>query len=187
MFDMSAPTLRDRLREGSAEIHARLDAAVGRADLLSVDGYAAFLAMNARAFGALAESGAKGELATNDMLDALALAATTDLGTMGHPRPTTTTLRPVLPLAVDYVVLGSRLGTRVLRRTWQSAEDARVLAADRYFGQPEHTDLWRTLCRDLSAMPGNDPKAQAILDDVMALFALFLESYEMSTGVPSNG
>ena len=187
MFDMSAPTLRDRLREGSTEIHARLDSAVGRADLRSVDGYAAFLAMNARAFGALAGSGARGELATNDMLDALARAATTDLAKLGHPRPATTTLRPVLPLAVDYVVLGSRLGTRVLRRTWQSAEDARVLAADRYFSQPELTDLWRAHCRDLSTRPGNDSTAQAVLDDVTALFALFLESYDNSAGVPSDG
>ena len=187
MLDMSAPTLRDRLREGSADIHERLDSAVGGADLRTVDGYGKFLGMNARAFDALARSGATGLLATNAMLDALAHAAATDLDTLGRPRPPATTLRPVLPLAVDYVVLGSRLGTRLLRRTWQTGDEARVLAADRYFTKPEHTDLWRTLCRDLSAMPGDDPAAQTVLDDVKALFALFLESYEISAGASSNG
>jgi hypothetical protein len=121
------------------------------------------------------------------MLQALSAAANTDLDTLGLPRPAATTLRPVRPLAVDYVVLGSRLGTRVLRRTWLAGKDPRVLAANLYFSQPEHTDLWRTLCGGLSQMPGNDPAAQVVLDDVKALFALFVESFEITAGVPSNG
>ena len=172
---MSAENLRLRLRDGCADLHDRLDGAVARMDVREVAGLRGFLAMNAAAFGALACGGAKGVHVGTATIAGLAEAATRDLVSLGAAPGR---VAPVMadPLAVDYVVLGSRMGTRVLRRRWQGARNSSVLQADRYFSQPDMAPEWRALCDDLSARPGDDARARVVLADARALFTLFLDA-----------
>lgn len=181
MFDMTAPTLRDRLRSGSTESHDRLDALVSGADLRQPEGYARFLAMNAAAFRALADAEVSGDFATMDVIRGLADAAAADLHCLGHTAPTTHSKPHAEALAIDYVVLGSRIGTKVLRRVWQGSSDPHVLSAGRYFALPDAMCDWRALCDRMKAMPGDDVKSSEVLKDVNDLFRLFHDCFTLAS------
>ena len=94
-----------------------------------------------------------------------------DLCRLGHvPPPDAATGGAALhPVAVDYVLLGSRMGTEVLRR--QLPDDARDLS---YFRRdPEHVARWRALTDMLSGRPASGADADRIVADARRAFALF--------------
>lgn len=173
MLDMSPDTLRDRLRRGSSAAHERLDTEVSRLDLTGREGFAAFLAMQATALDAMIRGGASGDLLTVEMLADLRDSALSDLEVLGVQAPALGDTGPMRREAVDYVILGSRLGTAVLRRRWLEADDELVQRASRYFIQPQLSSLWRSHCAAMSARPGADATADLVLADVIALFTLF--------------
>lgn len=78
---------------------------------------------------------------------------------------------PMQPLAVDYLVLGSRLGTEVLRRRLErQAPDGRMPT---YFLAPASTDLWKRHCAHLDALDPDCAEAHFVMADVQQGFALF--------------
>ena len=80
------------------------------------------------------------------------------------------------PLAVDYVVAGSRLGLKVLKARWESSPDRLVRAANAYFRLPNVTP-WRDVCHALSTVPVDSARAGAITRDTRRIFNLFAATY----------
>ena len=80
------------------------------------------------------------------------------------------------PLAVDYLLAGSRMGTRVLRRRWLESTDPAVHAADAYFGLPDDPSEWARVRGRLSEIADGSDRALRIEADVSALYALFHEA-----------
>ncbi|WP_208987496.1 heme oxygenase-like domain-containing protein [Roseibium marinum] len=78
---------------------------------------------------------------------------------------------PLEPLAVDYLVLGSRLGTEVLRLRLFSGYPSDKIPA--YFRAPALPQLWSAHCTALDAIPPGSARADQILEDVKTGFALF--------------
>jgi heme oxygenase len=75
------------------------------------------------------------------------------------------------PLAVDYLVLGSRLGTEVLRR--HLADAAPALPMPAYFRAPPATAEWRALCQHLDQINPESDRAARILFDAGRGFGIF--------------
>lgn len=75
------------------------------------------------------------------------------------------------PLAVDYLVLGSRLGTEVLRRDMQTRAPDVPLPA--YFQAPPVSAEWRRLCAELDAVAPDGAEAARIEFDVRRGFGIF--------------
>ncbi|WP_220747897.1 MULTISPECIES: hypothetical protein [Jannaschia] len=103
-----------------------------------------------------------------DLLD----RASEDLRSLGvqpgrSPQPLS--VRPH-PVAIDYIVLGSRLGTKVLKRRWLAATDAQVRGAGTYFAAPDAATQWRAFCERTAGMAAHDPDADQIVNDANAIF-----------------
>ncbi|PVB62582.1 hypothetical protein DCO57_06775 [Labrenzia sp. 011] len=78
---------------------------------------------------------------------------------------------PLEPLAIDYLVLGSRLGTQALRLRLFSGDRADEIPA--YFRAPALPQLWRAHCLALEAIAPGSARADRILENVKTGFALF--------------
>lgn len=78
--------------------------------------------------------------------------------------------RQLHPLAVAYLVIGSRLGTEVLRRNLVQQGLERMPL---YFAPQDYKHAWQDLCARLQAMTGNGPEADDICTSVIAGFQLF--------------
>ena len=81
------------------------------------------------------------------------------------------------PLAVDYVVAGSRLGLKVLKTRWASSSDPLVRAAGAYFTLQNAAPSWPKVCRALSTVPLDSTRAGAITRDTKRIFDLFAATY----------
>lgn len=174
----AAGGLRARLRDALAPDHERVDAAYGALDLARAGDLALFVAAHRLALHGLdartedrpgdeprhMPPGALGDLVRRLDRDASALGL--------DPLAAVTPSGPPIPaLAADYVVLGSRLGARVLRRRWEAGAVAR--GAGRYLCAPPPTGAWRALCLDLSARPAEGAEAERVVRGARAAFALF--------------
>ncbi|MGR3806180.1 heme oxygenase-like domain-containing protein [Marinibacterium profundimaris] len=185
-------SLRDRLRSDTAELHHALDAALGAFDLHAPEGLAGFLRANERGFAALGAStllepedpahDTAYEDATDAAFDGRALAADlagrlrADLAGLGAAtRPAAAPLSALCPVAVDYVVLGSRLGSTVLARHWRAATDPRVRGAAAYFSAPARVTEWQAFCKRTCDMRPDGADADRILDDTCRILRLFLD------------
>lgn len=180
MLDGLHASLRIRLREELRPVHDRLDARVGELDLRSRDGYSRFLRMHHVAFNALTRlHGLEGRVKPK-MLAAYRAALADDLGALGLAPMEQSLGVPSVSLcaSVDHVVLGSRLGTAVLRKQWQRTDDPVVRAAGRYFSIPSDLELWRDHVADLSALPADAPVADDLIRQTKMLFALFEEALD---------
>ena len=169
----AAISLRDRLRADTRGPHEALDLRMSEFDLTSAEGLAGFLRVQHAALTALAPRATRAESA-GAIVD-LATRAARDLTVLGGTPPARAeiALPPLDPLAVDYIVAGSRLGGQVLRRRWQQSTDPVVRAADAYFSAPEHLDLWRGFVTRAGAMDGQGARAETVIDDALAIFALY--------------
>ncbi|WP_293572759.1 hypothetical protein [Phaeobacter sp.] len=74
-------------------------------------------------------------------------------------------------LAVDYLVLGSRLGTEVLRRRLTQQVPHSPLPL--YFSQRDHGPIWKDTCAALDKVATNSSTAKSIVEDSKAGFRLF--------------
>lgn len=73
--------------------------------------------------------------------------------------------------AVDYVVLGSRLGSAVLKKRWLGATDPDVLAINAHFSAPSYIPLWHAFCDRIAKHPLKT--SDKIVEDAKALFAYY--------------
>ncbi|SDE61233.1 hypothetical protein [Limimaricola pyoseonensis] len=164
--------LRRRLKSDLAPVHDRLDALFSGFDLRDPDDLGGFLAAHRLAFAAIrpAPGGATG----GALLDRMTAALDADLAALGRaPGPALPLLELREPLAQDYVLLGSRLGTQVLARRWAEGRDPRARTAGRYLSLPPMAAEWRGFCEMADRLPGDDARAAAVLAEAAALFALF--------------
>lgn len=116
-------------------------------------------------------SGAQAEALIGDLLKALEQ----DCADRGwHPAPVAghgaQTGRALDGLAIDYLVLGSRLGTEVLRRRLMEEADDPLPA---YFAPRPHKDMWQQSCRELDAIPADSLRAKRLIDDTRTGFSFF--------------
>ncbi|MFV1584725.1 MULTISPECIES: hypothetical protein [unclassified Phaeobacter] len=75
------------------------------------------------------------------------------------------------PTAVDYLVLGSRMGNEVLRRRLSDAAGPGELPD--YFRPRDHLAPWRATCDDLDHLPPDGALAHRIVADTRKGFDLF--------------
>ncbi|MBV7409155.1 hypothetical protein [Maritimibacter sp. DP1N21-5] len=81
------------------------------------------------------------------------------------------------PVAVDYILLGARLGTEVIRRRVAAAG---VDPMPRHFRQMGSTEAWRMVCARLDRIAPTSPLAEAVTADVANGFDLFARAAHMT-------
>ncbi|MPQ93449.1 hypothetical protein [Thioclava sp. JE_KL1] len=136
-----------------------------------------FLAAQAAGLGVLARHAAPGAICAgllSDFLDRL----DRDLARLGRlvrpiPDPGPSLLDP---LAVDYLVLGSRLGTQVIDRKVFAETPAE--AKPLYFQAPAAGALWKRHCATLDALSPADPRAACVVADATRGFHLFAQAVQ---------
>lgn len=175
LHDRNQGGLRKHVRSALQDDHARVDAQFATLDIQSRTGLATFLQTHRAAFDALLMSGSPldGRIKEAHLSDIIR-AIDADLKALRVP-----ILRLPQPkyaydvLAVDHIVLGSRLGTAVLRGKWLMSPDRQVRQARAYFAQPQYKDEWRGHCMHLSSMDAGDAAGQQMIEDARRLFVLF--------------
>lgn len=131
-----------------------------------------FLATQHSALTALLQSRAPGDvllsgLVLTDIIGRLAF----DLRGLGRTPAPIEPAGPLDPLAVDYLVLGSRLGTETMRR--QLFGDRKREEVPQYFLTGTAPDLWRRHCAMLDDVATGSSRAERIVKDTNTGFALF--------------
>lgn len=170
-------TLRSRLRADTAERHACLDRAISTIDIATRAGFVRFMQTHQGAFRAV--DAAAPLPALRDLAD----RAGRDLDQLGAPEaPAPDGAGPLDPLAVDYVLQGSRLGTKVLKRRWQASDDPEVRAADAYFDAPIDPGGWRATCDALAGQSASGPVADRIVTDALRIFDIFRTALACAPG-----
>lgn len=89
------------------------------------------------------------------------------------------------PLAVAYLVIGSRLGTEVLRRKLVTSG---VQSVPLYFAPQDYKLAWQGLCAELTSLPAIGEVADDVCDGVIAGFDLFHSAARLTqetTGKPT--
>lgn len=183
MLDTGARSLRRRLRTETRPSHDRVDALFSSLDLTSRGGLGRFLIAQRRGFGALRGAMESDGLVSRSDLDAMLTRLDQDLDTLGnHAAGYIDKVGHVLPDAADHIVLGSRLGTEVLRRRWSLAQDPGVLAASAYFSAPTDYTLWRRHTTYLDEMEPDGDHADRLVTDVLRLFEVFAAALPKEKG-----
>lgn len=177
MLDGHQISLRDRLRHDTSDDHDRLDALFGTLDLTSAAGITRFFAAHRAGFAAMRDvfPGDGGFVAFFEV-DEMVAALDADLRTLKGKAPSLS-LEPVGHQAFDHIILGSRLGTAVLRRTWQTATDDRVRAASRYFSLAGKKLSWQAHTARLHVQSSDGHTADRVIDETRTLYTLFERAY----------
>lgn len=171
---------RHALRNGSRAEHDRVETVfapfqsdpVGRMDW--------FLAAQRSGLGALSmarvgDEGRACEVILEDLIERLDF----DLATRGVMPVPVVSDRPLRALAVDYLVLGSRLGTEVQRRMLSDRLGPQDMPT--YFMAPPATALWKRHCAHLAAIDPQSLDAPALCADVAHGFALFARAADVQS------
>lgn len=116
-----------------------------------------------------------------NMIDDLRDRARADLDRLGiaahegavMPAVTAFVASRVHPLAIEYVVAGSRLGNAVLTKRWRNGSAHGAGAASDYFTASDHLDAWKSFVRQAEAMPASGDMADAVVRDAADVFLLF--------------
>ena len=170
---------RTQLRLETAADHDRVDTLFTGIDIAEFAGFTRFLEIHLACFRMMLTRSTGNDGVFAILID-LIRRIEDDLSTLGvwEIDQPSLQLDKIDPLALDYMVAGSRLGTKVLRKRWGSTDDRRVRAAERYFGFEGGSEYWKTVCNMLSAIPADSERAATITRDVKALFALFVNCHD---------
>lgn len=163
------------LRQETRVAHDVLDHAFTATDIADPDGFSAFVAVHLACFRAMRSRLISPNLsrATLDMMIA-GLAQDAHVIGISEPAAMPPLADTIDPLAIDYMVAGSRLGSKVLKTRWAQSQNADVQRANAYFGQIADPALWPATCQMLATVPPDSPRAVAIVTDVIALFNYFM-------------
>ena len=171
---------RHELRALTRADHARLDDLFSALDITRRVDYARFIGVHLTVFEVLRPHLSPASLTRPQLLAGLTCLQR-DLATLGQRRLETQAghgeADGLEPLAVDYVVAGSRLGLKVLKARWAGSADPLVRAAGAYFTQPFAASPWPKVCRALSKVPVDSARAGAITRDTRRIFNLFAAAY----------
>lgn len=173
-------SFRDVLKQQTGPHHARVDDALSGLDIAQPDGLARFLGIHLSCFKAMTAVAADGS-ETRANLAEMETRIQTDLDRLGKTKCAGLTpgLSDTDPLALDYMVEGSRLGSQILKRRWAASQDTSVQAANAYFSLEPTAGRWRRVCDDLAAIPAASQRASKITADTCNLFDIF---YRASIG-----
>lgn len=169
-----APTFRHTLRRDTKTEHDALEAQFLPFMTTPERHLSWFLATQYAALGALLASR---PVAAERMLCGLLLTELVgrlrfDLENRGVIAPAITTPNQSLDtVAIDYLVLGSRLGTETMRR--KLFADHQREAIPQYFLIGTMPELWQRHCAELNAIDVGSDRATAVIQDTKAGFALF--------------
>ena len=175
LHDRNDGGLRKHVRSALASDHVRVDAKFATLDIQEKSDFAVFLQSHRAAFHALRMSGSGFQGRIKRLhIDDLVNAIDDDLKSLRVPiLGIVDNAEAYSDLAVDHIVLGSRLGTAILRSKWLMSQDRRVRQARCYFAQPQLKDEWRAHCMHLSAMAESDAAGLQLIEDARRLFNLF--------------
>ena len=177
---------RHELKALTRADHARLDDLFSALDITRRADYARFISVHLAVFEVLRPHLSPAGLTRPQLLAGLACLQR-DLATLGERRLETEAghgeANGLDPLAVDYVVAGSRLGLKVLKTRWAGSADPLVRAAGAYFTQPFAASPWPKVCRALSKVPVDSARAGAITRDTKRIFDLFAATYRSAARV----
>ena len=178
--EFARPSARQSLRAATADLHAIVDTRFSRAFGRDRLAYAAFLSALARAvlpLEAALEEGAVEQLMPDWPRRRRSAALHHDLRQLGLPIPVPAAVGPVAEEArlfgMLYVLEGSRLGGKLLRRRALAHPDVEVQAATQYLSHGAGSDLWRTFLDRLEASPAVARAPGAAISGARAAFALF--------------
>ncbi len=172
--------MRWRLRQATADAHARVDAALGALALATRPGYASFLSTVAAATlpleAAMAALGVEVELpGWSDRRCGEGLLA--DLSGLGaglvridlDPPPE----GPGAALGMAYVLEGSRLGSRLILGRVLDAGDPLLAANSRHLRRCEDLAAWRATLARVEEVAGDPAAAEGALRGAAYAFAAF--------------
>ncbi|SFS13804.1 hypothetical protein [Yoonia litorea] len=174
MIKHTQTSLRARLRIDTYSAHESLDHEVSRFNLTMPDGLMGFLNMQSAALQTLSalDVSAKAEAVIQDLLE----RATRDLRKLSSSTQTSPAeIEPVHPLAIDYAISGSRLGSRILKKRWQATTNAQVRQADAYFSAPSYIEIWASFCDTAEELSSTGPLADQIVRDADRIFHMYRE------------
>tara|TARA_R110002012_G_scaffold232467_1_gene405291 strand:- start:11008 stop:11565 length:558 start_codon:yes stop_codon:yes gene_type:complete len=169
---------RHALRDRSRKDHDLVDRMITTLDITRLDDFANFLQIHLSCFVLMQSRASEPCLSTATLSDMIAeLAADLDILSAKPKTPPLPLPRKLDPLAIDYMVAGSRLGSKILCKRWGASTDPRVRRANNYFGQAGDPKLWPATCRALTAIPADGPRAADIVKDTKTQFQLFAAAY----------
>lgn len=170
---------RSILRDATRAEHDLLDARFTALDISERAGFSVFVHVHLTCFQMMADAAEEGSYA-GGLLRQMAAALSDDRAVLGTAQPAPHSMLPATldPLAIDYLVAGSRLGTKVLRKRWAASADPVMQRANAYFGLESDPAFWRSTCAALSSIAADSPRAKAITRDSKILFGLFLTVFE---------
>ncbi|MEX0280109.1 MAG: hypothetical protein AB3N13_02835 [Arenibacterium sp.] len=146
---------------------------MSRFDLTTVTGLSGFLAMQSSALIALKPLAE--DARCNELVLSLIGLAECDLEVLDtqpvHMTPEWS--KPPDMMAIDYVILGSRIGTQVLRKRWARSDAPLVKAASAYFSAPSFIALWHQFCRVAEQSPAQGQNADQVVKDAKHLFEFY--------------
>ncbi|NSX55393.1 hypothetical protein [Parasulfitobacter algicola] len=169
---------RHVIREQTRTDHDLLDRMITTLDIAQLDDFRVFLQIHHCCFVVMRSRSLDQGLSTSvlsDMIDGL----TADLEIVSGNRHAVDLPAPSAldPLSIDYMVAGSRLGSKILRKRWGASTDPCVQRANTYFSQAIDPKLWPETCRALSAMPPGSARADGIVEDTRIQFQLFAAAF----------
>src|SRR6201996_9611544 len=153
------PGLRDRLRQATAEAHRTLDAWLGAFDLARLDGYRRFLEINAAALLPLEASLEAAGVATifpDWPWRSRRAAIAADLARIGgslRPLGEAPEFNRAAVFGTLYVLEGSRLGAKFLRRSIAASTDPVISRATAYLDHGSGQNLWQGFLHRLEHEP----------------------------------
>jgi heme oxygenase (biliverdin-IX-beta and delta-forming) len=164
-------TLRARLRNDTAPLHEELDRYMASASFEDRTQYTGFLRAQLRALSGitLAAPECRSDL-QGDMIQALC----TDMTLLAADWQALPDQRPVQATALHYVLLGSRMGAKILNRRREASTSAWVRRAGTYLQMPVEQGAWTALCQTLTRQSGCGAEAEAIVADARSIFEVFL-------------
>lgn len=164
---------RMNLRDATRADHDALDTMISGLDIACPQGFLTFCRLHCACFTALnAQADPAG-------LPEMIAALQSDLSAMGQKAtPDLPCLNtPIHPLAADYIIAGSIMGTKVLRRRWQTSSHVRVQSADAYFNLRQGPSNWPHVCEQLRKVVPTTSEAEQITTDTRRIFGLFQQTY----------
>lgn len=175
LHDRNKGGLRRRVRSALADDHERVDAKFAELDIQTREGLGTFLQAHRAAFDSLMTSGTSFEGRVKEThLTEIIKALDADLKALRVPILRLQSEKYAYDaLAVDHIVLGSRLGTAILRSKWLMSPDRLVRHARAYFAQPQFKDEWRAHCLNMSGMEAQGEDGKRLIEDARRLFVLF--------------
>lgn len=167
-----AVSLRDHLRRETGAMHEEVEAAFAQHDLTQPEGLGDTLRAHIRAMARLLPSMSDAPGYRQEIERLLDLARSSYTQVSDEPVESQGTSSRLHPFAVAYVILGSRLGSRVITARLKRAGIEYDNPAFSYFTDDQSRQHWQDLLR---ALEDSGDQADTILADTTSAFNIFRE------------